>query len=280
MTIDIAQYFSKKDEDGAVWFEPTVNGVGIGIEFFIHGPNSNKAIIAEEYYKKMKDLADRIKDKNQKSEFLHKIEADKYFNCISDIRGKDGKDILMQGKKVALEDVKEILYKSPAILSAIDIYFRTYNKTFVIDEQQLELAVRNYFYLNQQYAVKKTETNPKTKKTETKTVYTRNIDKREDFIKKFKQSAFEDICKTDIKWAKLKTIPIPSGCEWIFSHFLEIWYLCDVDFGGNKIFRPKDIIEYCECFGITMSYYERRLLLKMKSWAMSEIFKLNTDEDF
>lgn len=275
MTIDIEQYFSRKEDDGGVWFEPDVNGKKIGVEFFIHGPNSDKAMVSNDYYQKMRDLATRIKDDNEREHFLQLALADRYASCISDMRSTNGSEIKLNNKPATIKDVKEILYKAPQILNSIDLYYRTYTKSFVVEEEELEKAVRNYFYLNQQYAEKTTTINTKTKQKETKTKYVRNIDRREDFIRKFKQKAFDKICEEDESWAKLKTIPIPNGYIWLFNHFLEIWYMCDVDFGGNRIFQTKDILNYCKCFGVNISYYERYLLVKMKGWAMSEISQLD-----
>ena len=279
MTLEIEQYFSDKNDDGAVWFEPIVNGKEIGMEFLLHGPNSNAAMKADDRYRFLRDIASRFKDDTTREDMLLKAEAERYANCISDIRGKDGRKLLVGGKEMSIKDLKDILYKSPSILKSIDVYYRTFTKSFAIDEELLESAVRNYFYLNHQYAEHYTVTNAKTKGKESKTRYVRNIDRRDDFIKKFGEEAFEEVCITDEKWAKLKSVQIPDGCRWLFGHFLEIWYLCSYDFGGNRVFTTRDIIDYCECFGVNIGYYDRHVIMKMKSWAMSEIALLGKEEE-
>lgn len=55
MTVDIADFFTTEGETNGVWYEPVVNGRGIGIEFKVLGNSSDKAIMAAETYEK--DLA-------------------------------------------------------------------------------------------------------------------------------------------------------------------------------------------------------------------------------
>ncbi|MBQ0112967.1 MAG: hypothetical protein KBT03_07545 [Bacteroidales bacterium] len=279
MTIDIEQYFASFKDDGGVWYEPSVQGHKIGIEFFIHGPNSNLAITADEQYRRLVDISEKITNTELKNELRLRALAEKYSICITDIRGKYGKTPTLGGRSLSVKDLAEILYKAPAILSDIDIYFRTYNKNFQDNEESIENAVKSYFYMHQPYTEKISIYNPKTKKKETKTKTVRNIDKKNDFLKKFHEEAFEEACATDIRWAKMKEIPMPNGAKWVFGHFLEIWYSCESDFVGNKIFRPKDITEYCECFGVKMNIYEKRLIMKMKYWAVVAINELQNETE-
>ncbi|MBO7715784.1 MAG: hypothetical protein J6S85_19635 [Methanobrevibacter sp.] len=99
-------------------------------------------------------------------------------------------------------------------------------------------------------------------------------DERDSFIKKFGQQEFEEVCKIDENMSRLQDKPIPACFRWLFEHFLTIFYSCEIDINGNRIFRPVDIKDYCETFGIEMSYKERHLLLEMKSWAGETIVEL------
>ena len=107
-----------------------------------------------------------------------------------------------------------------------------------------------------------------------------NIDERDDFIRKFGKDRFLEVCKIDPKFDRLQDIPVPEDCLWLWSHFLTLFYSCAIDMNGNRILRPVDILDYCECFGINMTYRERRLMLSMKHWACSVIYQLeNSKED-
>lgn len=77
----------------------------------------------------------------------------------------------------------------------------------------------------------------------------------------------------DEYWASLKDLPLPSQFEYIFRKFMDIRESCQYDFSGNIIFTPRQILDYEECFGLSFSYYERTLLMKMKTWASIGIAK-------
>ena len=104
-------------------------------------------------------------------------------------------------------------------------------------------------------------------KKDTKSTYVRNIDKRVDFVKKFGQEKFNEICKEDKNWAELQDIPVPEIFKWLFSQFLSIRQNCEYDFNGNIIFTPRVILDYSECLGIEFTYRERQTLLAMNLWA-------------
>ena len=76
------------------------------------------------------------------------------------------------------------------------------------------------------------------------------------------------------KWNKLKDIPIPEGYGWIWEVFLQMWKMCERDFNGNIIFTPRTILDYEQCFGVTLNIIDRRLLIKMKDWANEIVFDL------
>lgn len=116
--------------------------------------------------------------------------------------------------------------------------------------------------------------NGKKDKPEKKSTRTCHREERDSFIDKFGQKEFDEVCEIDEHYAKLKDIPIPACFRWLFEHFLTIFYSCEIDINGNRIFRPVDIKDYCETFGIEMSYKERHLLLQMKSWAGETIVGL------
>jgi hypothetical protein len=119
----------------------------------------------------------------------------------------------------------------------------------------------------------------KTKKKNEKTEYITNVSTREDFIKKFGQKKFDELSLVDDNLNKLKDIPMPQGFVWLFSHFLEIWRSCESNLSGYKIFTPKQILDYSDCFCVDFSVREKRLLLKWKEWADITIAELNKSKD-
>ena len=48
---------------------------------------------------------------------------------------------------------------------------------------------------------------------------------------------------------------------------------------GNRIFTPKTISEYCDCFGVEFTYHERYFILQMKEWAVSAIAKVKEEKE-
>lgn len=123
--------------------------------------------------------------------------------------------------------------------------------------------------------MKKPFLNPKTRKKETRTEYVCNAQRRDGFIEKFGEAEFDRISSADEEWGKLRDIPFPKGTGWLFDHFYRIWTGCTVDFSGNKILTPREILDYCECFGVRLSYRERRLIMDMRRWAFEAIAELD-----
>lgn len=127
------------------------------------------------------------------------------------------------------------------------------------------------------YAVRK-EVIIKGKKT-TKTTYVRNRDKRDKFISQFGKKKFDEISKNDGEWNRLRELELPKRFNWIWLQFLQVWGTCGHDFSGNVIFTTRTILDYCECFKVTFSVYERKLLFRMHAWAREEISNLEKKED-
>ena len=78
---------------------------------------------------------------------------------------------------------------------------------------------------------------------------------------------------------KLRDIEFPKGTSWLFNHFYAIWKHCEVDLSGNRILTPRTIMDYCECFGVNMTFRERQLMLKMHEWATESIAQVRENKD-
>lgn len=113
--IDIAQFFSRKNENNGVWFEPEVNGRKCGFEFLVCGINSNTASIADEKWNKQKSELASIENSEERAKKDDEIFAERIAGFILDVRGKDKKRLVANGKEVTKEDIPLIIYNSPAL---------------------------------------------------------------------------------------------------------------------------------------------------------------------
>jgi hypothetical protein len=50
-----------------------------------------------------------------------------------------------------------------------------------------------------------------------------------------------------------------------------IWQNCEYDFGGNVVFTFRTVNEYVECMKVPFTVEDKRLLFKMKQWALETI---------
>ena len=131
--------------------------------------------------------------------------------------------------------------------------------------------------MNTPYSVKKKVF--KKGKESTETEYVRNADKKKDFISKFGKEKFEQVALKDPEvWGKLKEPPFPKEYSWIWFQFLDIWRTCGRDFAGNVILTPRQLMDYCECFKVTLTVFERHLIFRMKTWAEETIYSLKEKE--
>lgn len=121
MAVDIGDYFTTDNETSGIWYEPVVNGKGIGIEFKILGNSSDQAIMAAEQYEKDYALTEKETDVLKKTRMEAKALTKRISAMVIDIRGKDGKEIAIKGKPLVYskENVEMILDGSKAIKSDI-----------------------------------------------------------------------------------------------------------------------------------------------------------------
>lgn len=113
--LDIAQFFSRDNENSGVWFEPEIKGKKCGFEFLVCGVNSNAAAIADERWNKKKSELENIKDPDEKAQKDDEIFAERISGFILDIRGKGNKKVVANGKEVSKDDIPLIVYNSPAL---------------------------------------------------------------------------------------------------------------------------------------------------------------------
>lgn len=127
--------------------------------------------------------------------------------------------------------------------------------------------------MNTPYSVKKPTVKKNGEKSE-RTEWVCNSDKVKDFIAKFGKERFDTVSKTDENWKKFVPPEFPTRFTWIWYKFLDIWRTCGHDFNGNIILTPRVLMDYCECFMISLTVEEKRLIFRMKAWAEDTIYKL------
>ncbi len=114
-TLDIAQFFSRDNENNGAWFEPEINGRKCGFEFLVCGVNSNTASIADEKWNKQKSEVKSIQDPQERAKKDDEIFSERIASFILDIRGKDKKRLVANGREVTKDDIPLIIYNSPAL---------------------------------------------------------------------------------------------------------------------------------------------------------------------
>ena len=116
MAIDISDFFTTDGEMNGVWYEPVVNGHGIGIEFKILGNSSDQAIMAAEQFEKDSAVAEKETNVVKKTRLEGAALNKRIAAMIVDVRGKD-----LKGKPLTYskENVEAILDGSKAIRTDI-----------------------------------------------------------------------------------------------------------------------------------------------------------------
>ena len=54
--------------------------------------------------------------------------------------------------------------------------------------------------------------------------------------------------------------------------------MADRDMMGNVVINPRTLMDYLECFKVNMTVYEKHMIFRMKSWALSAISELEKSE--
>jgi len=133
--------------------------------------------------------------------------------------------------------------------------------------------------LNYPHSVSVIQHTPKgeQKKTETGVINRLN---REKLKKRFGEEKFKALMETDSYYKKFKDPVIPKGCNWIFRQFLYIYNNTDHDgLTGNVKFTFNALNEYCRCMGTPLTIAEKKLLLRMNSWANEQIAEFDQKEN-
>lgn len=82
---------------------------------------------------------------------------------------------------------------------------------------------------------------------------------------------FRKAQRLDKKFAKLEYLELPKCYKWIWEQFYAIWSSAEHDMSGNVVITPRTILDYEECFGISFTVAERKLIFRMKSYTIAAI---------
>lgn len=132
--LNIENFFSEENEKKGVWYEPSVNGRGCGLEFLLIGMNSEEA---QEETAKIKELSDKIKAEDisdpEKYKKFRELDAEVIAALTKDIRAKNGAELQLAGKKVVFSrDFAKQLYLLSPDLRELNTEFVLKSSNFII----------------------------------------------------------------------------------------------------------------------------------------------------
>ena len=118
--IDIADFFTKDNQENGAWCEPNINGK-IGVEFLVIGSESNEAAQLFADYDKDMVRINEIKDAAVKNEETRKALATVTSKLVKNMRTPDGRPLLIKGEPLAFNhaNVYTIMYSSPSIADRV-----------------------------------------------------------------------------------------------------------------------------------------------------------------
>ena len=119
--IDVADFFTTTRAKEGVWYEPEIDGIGIGLEFRIYGQASDKYVRSLDAYAKEHDRALKETDPGAATEIERQALADRAATIVGGVRAKGGK-ALVYGKKEfkgTYEEIRSVMYENEDI--CIDI---------------------------------------------------------------------------------------------------------------------------------------------------------------
>lgn len=115
--VDIADFFTTTRSKEGIWYEPKVDGIGIGIEFKIFGPASDKAILALDEYLKEHEKAKSEADEKTAVEIERNALASRAAAVVGGVRAKGGKAIVCNKKdfKGSKDEIRTVMYENEDI---------------------------------------------------------------------------------------------------------------------------------------------------------------------
>lgn len=130
--IEISDFFTRQRGEEGVWYEPTVYGQKIGIEFCVYNGHSVKVAHNSAKFQKQLDEAKLIKDDEERQAAEDKIYAERATDLICGMRGVNGRVVKLDGKvlEYSSKTLAHIFLEAPDIcLDIISFAMRNQNFT-------------------------------------------------------------------------------------------------------------------------------------------------------
>lgn len=129
--INLEDFYTEKNEEKGVWYEPEIDGKPCGLEFLMIGIHSEEAIAnMERYDAQMNELYESEKDKSVIAKKEKEIDAERVASITKGVRASGGKELQKDGKtfEFSLEAIKEFYLNTPVIkLANIEFALKSSN---------------------------------------------------------------------------------------------------------------------------------------------------------
>lgn len=129
--INLEDFYTEKNEEKGVWFEPMIDDKPCGLEFLMLGIHSEEAIAnMERYDAQMNELYETEEDKAVIAKKEKEIDAERVASITKGVRAAGGKELQKDGKpfEFSTEAVKEFYLNTPVIkLANIEFALKSSN---------------------------------------------------------------------------------------------------------------------------------------------------------
>lgn len=118
-TINIAKFFTKKNEEEGMPHKLYINGEDTGIVAYVYGVNSNAVTLANETYRKEMAEINSLKDPVSKAKKTDAAFAKRVAAFVKKFETANGEPLVIDGNPVTESDYVKIIDQSPLIARAI-----------------------------------------------------------------------------------------------------------------------------------------------------------------
>lgn len=122
--INIEDFFTTKNEEEGMWFEPSIEGIPCGIEFLVTGLHAEENVSKMEHFDKLQGDLNKIKDPIERAKENKRLDAKRVASLVKGIRPTEGCEINFEGKPLefSIPLIEELFYQSPLIKLAVADY--------------------------------------------------------------------------------------------------------------------------------------------------------------
>lgn len=128
--INIEDFFTTKNEEEGMWFEPSIEGIPCGIEFLVTGLHAEENVSKMEHFDKLQSDLSKIKDPIERAKETKRLDAKRVASLVKGIRPTEDCEIDFEGKPLefSIPLIEELFYQSPLIkLAVADYSLKTVN---------------------------------------------------------------------------------------------------------------------------------------------------------